>query len=500
MASRADERAMISEKLAPVLLTTKQLSAFDLVVIFVGIVLFITNSAGLAPNGPSMFIVWIVAFLTFLIPGAFVTAQLGRMFPEEGSLYVWTHKALGPFWGFFAGFLAWWPGPLVMVIAASLVVAFARYICDFDCLNESWQQGIVILAVIWFSAYLSILRQRVSQNYVNFQFYFYAVTLFVMGLAGLVWLWKGNASVTSFAAESYDPFVYTNFTAYSFAVLALLGIEVPLNMGVEIRSEDAIKKYLFWGCVIVMAAYLWTTFANMVVVGVPEGYDFLTGGPQGVAIAIGEGVGNVVALILLWFFLSNTAIYNYSFARLLFVSGLEKRLPHQIAQVNRNKVPANAVWLQTVLATLITVAMYFVFGQAAGGDLGKPYFALLAGVTVIWCASMVLLFVDVYYVKRWFPEKFEQVLAVPLWFLYLCGVVGFIANALAAAWVFTATWYGPGFATTAAWNAWVVPIVVVSVAIGVAVFVISERTRRGRTDQELLGEVAPAGGGGGAGS
>ncbi len=45
----ADERAMVSEKLAPVLLTTKSLTAFDLVVIFVGIVLFITNSAGLAP-------------------------------------------------------------------------------------------------------------------------------------------------------------------------------------------------------------------------------------------------------------------------------------------------------------------------------------------------------------------------------------------------------------------------------------------------------------------
>ena len=39
----------------------------------------------------------------FLIPGALVTAQLGQMFPQEGSLYVWTQKALGPFWGFFAG-------------------------------------------------------------------------------------------------------------------------------------------------------------------------------------------------------------------------------------------------------------------------------------------------------------------------------------------------------------------------------------------------------------
>jgi amino acid transporter len=491
----ADERAMVSEKLAPVLLTTKSLTAFDLVVIFVGIVLFITNSAGLAPNGPSMFVIWIVSFVTFLIPGAFVTAQLGRMFPEEGSLYVWTHKALGPFWGFFAGFVAWWPGPLVMVIAASLVVAFARYLCDFTCLSASWQQGVLILTVIWFSAYLSVLRQRVSQNYVNFQFYFYAAALFVMGLAGVIWLLKGNASATSFAAKDWNPFVYTNFTAYSFAVLALLGIEVPLNMGVEIKSEGSIRKYLFWGCVIVMAAYLWTTFANMVVVGVPKGYDYLTGGPLGVANTMGEVLGNIVAVILLWFFLFNTAIYNYSYSRLLFVSGLEKRLPHQVAQVNRNKVPANAVWLQTILATLITLAMYFIVGQVAGGDLSKPYYALLAGVTVIWCLSMVLLFADIYFVRRWFPQKFEEARTVPLWFLYLCGVVGFVGNALAAAWVFTGPWYGKF--TTPEWNTWVVPIVAVSIIVGVAVFLISERTRRGGTDQELIAGVASGGGGAG---
>ena len=114
MATRADEQAMISEKVAPVLVA-RTLGPFDLVVVFVAIVLFIINSAGTQAAGPSIFIFWTVAFLTFLITGAFVTAQLGRMFPEEGSLYVWTHKALGPFWGFFAGFVAWWPGPITMV-------------------------------------------------------------------------------------------------------------------------------------------------------------------------------------------------------------------------------------------------------------------------------------------------------------------------------------------------------------------------------------------------
>jgi amino acid transporter len=103
MATQSEDR-MLSEQIAP-LLVARTLGPFDLVVIFVAIVLFIINSAGLQFAGPSVFIFWIVAFATFLITGAFVTAQLGRMFPEEGSLYVWTHKVLGPFWGFFAGFV-----------------------------------------------------------------------------------------------------------------------------------------------------------------------------------------------------------------------------------------------------------------------------------------------------------------------------------------------------------------------------------------------------------
>src|SRR6266542_49794 len=139
---------MISETVAPVLLA-KTLGPFDLVVVFVGIVLFITNSAGWQSAGSSVFIYLIAAYLTFFIPGAFVTAQLGNMFPEEGSIYVWTHKALGPFWGFFAGFVAWCPGPIVMVLAGTLVVTFLQQIGNFldqKWLTENWQQGVVMLA------------------------------------------------------------------------------------------------------------------------------------------------------------------------------------------------------------------------------------------------------------------------------------------------------------------------------------------------------------------
>jgi amino acid transporter len=251
MAARADQKAMISEKVAPVLVA-RTLGPFDLVVVFIAIVLFINNSAGVQFAGPSVFIFWVVAFATFLITGAFVTAQLGRMFPEEGSLYVWTHKVLGPFWGFFAGFVAWWPGPIVMVAAGTLVAAYIQQVAAFGdtaILTENWQIGLVVLAVVWFSAIMSLLKMRLTQNYVNVQFFFYAAAIFVIGLAGVIWLLKDNPSATSFAS-GWDIFqgdelalgVPANLTFFSFAILALLGIETPLNMGVEVKGgEKAIR-------------------------------------------------------------------------------------------------------------------------------------------------------------------------------------------------------------------------------------------------------------------
>jgi amino acid transporter len=319
MAQRADDKAMISEKVAPVLVA-RTLGPFDLVVVFIAIVLFINNSAGVQFAGPSVFIFWIVAFATFLITGAFVTAQLGRMFPEEGSLYVWTHKVLGPFWGFFAGFVAWWPGPIVMVAAGTLVASFIAQVAAFGntaILTENWQIGLVVLGVVWFSAIMSLLKLRLTQNYVNIQFFFYAAAIFVIGLAGVIWLLKDNPAATSFASDGWDILqgdelalgIPANLTFFSFAILALLGIETPLNMGVEVNGgEKAIRTYLLWGCLIVMAAYLWTTWGNMVVIEA-GGANGVTGGAEAVGLAIGEWAGVIVALILAWVFLTATVVF-----------------------------------------------------------------------------------------------------------------------------------------------------------------------------------------------
>src|SRR5439155_54420 len=222
MAARADERVMLSERVAPGMLP-RVLNSLDMTIIFVAIVLFIVNASAIQRAGPAAYTYWILGFLAFLIPGALITAQLGLMFPQEGSLYVWTQKALGPFWGFFAGF----------------------------CAANNWVPH------------------------------------------GGTW------------------------TLFGLVILALLGIEVPLNMGVEIVDMRAIKKYLFWGSVVVMIGYLWATFGTMM--NLPASKS--TGGLGDIFAAVQNGFWGshawavIIALIALWFFVSNTVVYNYSFSR-----------------------------------------------------------------------------------------------------------------------------------------------------------------------------------------
>ena len=72
--------ALISERVAGGILP-KVLTTFDMVAIFVAIVLFITNAAVIQSAGPAAFGWWIIGFVVFLVPCAIATGQLGAMFP-----------------------------------------------------------------------------------------------------------------------------------------------------------------------------------------------------------------------------------------------------------------------------------------------------------------------------------------------------------------------------------------------------------------------------------
>jgi amino acid transporter len=421
----------------------KVLNTFDMVAIFIAIVLFITNSPGIAAAGPVAYIYLVAGFLTFLIPGAIVTGQLGRMFPKEGSIYVWTNKAFGPFWGFFAGFCAWWPGIFVVVVCGSLVSTFISKLgalFGLNILTEPWQLGLVILVVTAISFWLSAVRFRAAQNLVNIMFILYSAAILLIGLSGVLWLLAGHPGYTNLALNGGGwaiTFGSTgNFTIFGFVILALLGIEVPLNMGVEVTSERAVTRYLIWGPVVVMVAYLLTTFGIMIAAPVADQANLWSMvdvvhngfGPVGLVLAV------IVDLIMIGFGLYAALVYNYSFGRLLFVSGLDRRLPPVMSKVNAAHVPWVAVLVQSIIVAVIAVVVYMIIPYVAGTNPANlanlMYYILFAAITVIWCFSMIFQFIDIIVIRYKYHETFVSARLAPDWVFYLCSVLGLLASGI----------------------------------------------------------------------
>lgn len=425
-------------------LLPRVLSRIDMLTLFIAIVIFIPNASIVQASpgaGSATYFYWVIGVVTFLLPGAIVAAQLNRFMPVDGSIYVWTHRALGPLWGFFAGFCAWFPGILVLLACGDGTITLFQGIWvqlwgnEPAWLTAPWQQGLVVLSILLFAGWFSTLPLSLIMRVAKGIIALYAAAILTVGLAGVAWLLKGHASQVPFTLST-GGFGEQHFVLYGVIVLALLGIEVPLNMAAETRQPDAPSLFLRWGPLVVLVAYLLGTFGVMTIVPqsiAGSSYSTLTA----LHMAFGAPVAVVVGLIFMAFFIITAILYQITFARILFVSALDSRLPTALARVNRHGAPSHAINTQTIIVLVIALFLYFLgpllYPEEGIGFSFKVYTASQATTSIIWCISMVMLFLDLPLLlirSRNMLMKSAQHLLAPRWVLYLCCVVGGIASLL----------------------------------------------------------------------
>ena len=132
-----------------------------------------------------------------------------------------------------------------------------------------------------------------------------------------------------------------------------------------------------------MAAYLWATWGNMVVIEA-GGANGTTGGAETVGLAIGKGAGAIVSIVMAWVFLTVAVVYNYSFGRLLFVVGHGEAPAPPVRQVNRTKCRPARSPCRPLISTILTIFVFFIVGSGDAA-LHKAFYVLYAGVTIVWC-------------------------------------------------------------------------------------------------------------------
>ncbi len=442
--SSTTEIKLVSEEYVP-LTMPRILGTFDMTAVYLMIIFFITNATTAAGGGAAAFTYLLIGGITFFLPAVAATAQLGVLFPNEGALYNWTHKVLGGYWSFFAAFCAWFPGVLVMVTAGDVIVGYLQGL-NSQWLVQPWQQGLVLIFFLAFSGVIAVQRFRTVQNIVNVVIMLTFLGVLLIGIAGVVWLVKGNQPVTSFHHLSDWMPNPGNYSLFGLVTLAYLGMDTALNMGGEITETKVIKKHLLWGTLLVLLGYFVATFSLLVVEGPVNGaIPFAL--VSLVDITLGKFAGNITAICLMSFFVLAAVVYNYAYARLLLVAGIDKRLPINMGKLNKHRIPANAIILQTIVAGVVAAFIFLIFPYVL--KLNNPvnlstevYNVILASSTLVWALSSLFLFVNLALIYFRDRSRLLKQLIFPRPVLWLCIVLGSISCVIAIADSLFFSWIG----------------------------------------------------------
>ncbi|MFL5706122.1 MAG: APC family permease [Ktedonobacteraceae bacterium] len=427
------EKVLPSDEYVPKAMP-QQLGTFDMALTFLMVMFFINNPTETVGAGAVAFIYWGIATFAFFVPCIIVTAQLGTMFPHEGSLYNWTYKALGSFWGLFVGASFWAPGILGMVSSAGLAVTFLQGL-NSQWLAEPRAQGALIVLILIFSSIISLQRFRTVLQLVNITTLLMLCVIAFLGLAALIWVLTGHPVAASFTHADNWAIQPGNYVLFSTVIFAYLGANVSMTMGSEIIDRKVVSRHLLRGGALVLTCYMIVTLALFVVRG-PHAASI---GPFSVISTIdqvfGRFVGSIAVVCVTAFFIVSTALLNSIFGRVLMVAAIDRHLPIGLGKLDENRVPLNAIMFQTVIAVLfVTIVFLSPYLITIGNpvNLANEFFTVsLYARSQVWAISSSFLFINLLVLYLRDRKSFHAQRIFPMPVLWACMIVAPLACVLA---------------------------------------------------------------------
>ncbi len=436
------------QKIAPAVLTTR-----DLTVLFILILLFISNVNGVQFGGPGVFLVWIIGVCTCLIPCAYVAQWLARRFPGFGGHYLWTVRVLGTQWASIFAFSIWLAGVLAVVSTVQGCLIFLQYLVPtwFVTPNE---QGLGILFALLVTATITCLPMRLLKRILFLLTALYLAAFLLIGLAGAWWLAAGHAAQVSLSVPHLLKMGNSSFAVYGLIILALFGMDVPFIMSAEVRGGSVAKRrsdrFVWWGTAFVSAAYLLGTFGVMVVVPAQQA-GTMAANIQAVQIVFGNQAGTAVAWMLICGQVAITIAYLLTFSRLLVVMAHNRHLPASLLKLNRWGVPLRSIVVLAVIVGLTTIFSYIVIPTIFTTTVepselaAEIFYVLQAGSAILWILSTIEMCLLPFFLvlKQRKGKLLEQSVQVTRgqWALVLSmGIAGIVACLIGAWSTITSSW------------------------------------------------------------
>lgn len=209
--------------------TKKFIGAFVLAMLNLAVMTSLRNLPLVAEYGLQSSFYYILVALVFLLPTAFISAELASIWDRSGGIYLWVKEAFGPNWGFFAIWLQWIHSiPWFPAILSFSAAALAYIIYPPLATNEFYLISVILIGFWGFTIFNYFGLKNSSWFSVCGVIAGTVIPGVFLIILGCSWIISGKPLQIDFSWDNLIPstFNFQNIVFLTSLFLAFGGIEV----------------------------------------------------------------------------------------------------------------------------------------------------------------------------------------------------------------------------------------------------------------------------------
>lgn len=387
-------------------MNTRKLGIFSLIMMTIVSVDSVRNLPATALFSSHLLFFYGVAAVFFLLPSAFVSAELASGWPEQGGIYVWVREAFGPTAGLWAIWLQWVENVIWYPTILSSVAGTFAYMIDPQLGTHPGFLSATILVLFWAITLINLFGLEASAWFSNVCSIFGLILpmLLIIGL-GLFWACQGHALHISFAPSALLPDLQhpQTWVALTGIVLSCCGIELATVHAREVRDpQNTFPKVLIYSAAIILSTLVLGGLAIAIVLPA-EKISLVTGMMQAfdqlLAVYHLNQYLPVAALMLIIGGVGG--VNNWVIAPLkgLSIALKARRLPAQITRENVYGAPKNLLLYQAVLVSIFAI-VFLCFPS-----VNASYWFLTVLAAQLYMVMYLLMFIAACVLRVRYPNQ-----------------------------------------------------------------------------------------------
>lgn len=369
------------------------MNLLDVTLFMVSAMLVIDQLTASASIGPGAVGWWLAVIVVFLIPSAFITAELATTYPEQGGIYVWVRRAYGRHWAarttywYYVNVALWMPSVFLLLTGIFCQLFIHRWV---DWGTGKWPQAIFAIGLVWLVVVIGIQRLDIGKWVNNLGAVLKVIIILGIGIGAVVYAARHGAA-NSFAPRHLVPNLDSTTKAFlPVLVYQLLGFELISSMAGEVkRPEKDIPRAIATSSFTLSFLYILGTVGILLalslndlglVTGLKDTFDKIFGTDSFLVYALG------IAAIYTYF--TNMTTWSMGANRSAVEAAQAGELPAALGREHpTRRTPVMAFIVMGVVATVV-----LLFAAAFIKTQDSLYYALFAASSVIFLLPYLLLF------------------------------------------------------------------------------------------------------------